>query len=207
MIAKTQNKFKNTLKALRKSNTNLNTNLERKERENYYKHLNEIECEENIEENNEMPRETKCIGFNDLPEDTIYQILAYLPYNTRIEILKRKYNKHYLRNTLNKMSQTSEGLTQLWKCATTAIQLKHLLCINKVLPDYSIRFFKKDLKLKKVLDFSEHYKSNFSEIILTIIRHYSIIYKGKFIVSKKTIECVEEIMVRMFTYLVISPHK
>jgi len=173
--------------------------IERKTRENYYKYLSEEEEEEEVEDK-EIVVEQKKINFNDLPEDTIYVILNYLSYNTRIAILKHKYNKQTIKHRLNKMSKSVNGLTKMWKCAKIAVQLEKLICMNYWV-SYSVSHFRSDLKREKVLNYSDYYKENFSIIILKSIRHYTKIYKQKHYTSKKIIEHIEEIILNIFACL------
>jgi predicted nuclease with TOPRIM domain len=153
------NNYKRSLKRLRKNNNPLNER-EKRSPGNYYKYLSKLEQEPEEEEpEEEEPEEEECIeivrekrdtiDYNDLPEDTKNIILGFLPYNTRIAVLKYKYNRNFIKYKLQKMPETNEILAQMWVCANIANNLlKSLLnnnsdiLKNNSLSSYSIMFFK-----------------------------------------------------------------
>jgi hypothetical protein len=213
------NNYKNAVKRLRKINSSLLCEREKRCVGNYYKYLSKLEEEE--QEESEEPEEQEkeeqkqdfkeivrekrvAIDFNDLPEDTIYKILEFLSANTRLAILKRKYNRNFIKCTLQKLPETNEELTKMWRCAVIAYNL-----LQSVLDDnsmmfkdtcfsYSVRFFKKE---KNPSIYSRYYKERFIEIILTTIRHYSRIYKFGSYTNKKVIQHIEQIMLNVFAHL------
>jgi hypothetical protein len=206
MIASSNN-YKNALKKLRKVNSSLINERKKPKLGNYYKYLTEVEEEpeqEPKQASKEIVREKRDnIDFNDLPEDTIYKILQFLSANTRLAILKHKYNRNFVKCKLQKMPETNKELTQMWKCADIAFHI-----LESVLNDdsklvnnfssYPIRFFKKEKDPKK---YSRYYKENFTEIILAAIRHYSRIYKFGHYTNIKVIEHIEKIMINVFVHL------
>ena len=202
MVASSNN-YKNTMKKLRKINSSLINERKKQKLGNYYKYLTEeeeIESEPK-EECKKIVREKRAnIDFNDLPEDTIYKILQFLSANTRLAILKHKYNRSFVKCKLQKMPENKEELTKLWRCAIIAYNLlKNMLCdcVFQNISSYSVKFAKQgNLQL-----YSRYYKENFTEIILTAIRHYSRIYKFGYYTNKKVIEHVEQIMLNIFAHL------
>jgi len=203
------NNYKNAVKRLRKINSSLVCEREKRVVDNYYKYLMELDEEEPEGEQKqdckEIVREKRlAIDFNDLPEDTIYKILQFLSANTRLAILKHKYNRNFVKFNLQKLPETNEELTKMWRCAVIAYNL-----LQSVLDDdseifndscfsYSVRFFKKE---KDPIIYSRYYKKRFIEIILTAIRHYSRIYKFGPYTNKKVIQHIEQIMLNVFAHL------
>lgn len=221
--------YKKTVKILRKLNPSLSYGNLRPRHENIYKHLLEVE-DEKIQ-TKEIIREKKSIEFNDLPEDTIFMILEFLPHNTRIAILKNKYNKAFIKNVI-KNSVSLEELTKIWKCAKLAESLlleMNLLNKNgnqkgnvyRNLNTVTLSCYKSE---QKQIMYSNWYKESFSKIILAALKHYIKIYKSKLKIIKildededgvkmitfkyyqsytqKTIQNVEQIMMQMFAQLV-----
>ena len=163
------NNYKNSLKKLRRNRLPLCK--ERGNRDCYFKYLIEVDDEQDIrDESKEIVREKIGIDFNDLPEDTIYMILEFLPCNTRLAILKHKYNKSFIKNIINKIPQSVEGLTKAWKCADLAVKLIESLGlfgsrdIYNNLSTYSVSLFKIERKPQL---YSSFYKESFLKIILT----------------------------------------
>jgi Mg/Co/Ni transporter MgtE len=116
MSTTVSNKYKNIIKKLRKNNTSANYIGNRK-KDNYFKFLKYEEYDEVNDEHDEKnlkQLESKVSGekykivFNDLPQDTINNILEYLPYQKRIAILKHKYNTKFIKKTLTKIPETTE---------------------------------------------------------------------------------------------------
>ena len=205
------NNYKNAVKRLRKINSPLVCEREKQCVGNYYKYLSKLEEEEPEGETKqkleckEIVREKRLvIDFNDLPEDTIYKILQFLSANTRLAILKHKYNRNFVKFNLQKLPETNEELIKMWRCAVIAYNL-----LQSVLDDdseifndscfsYSVRFFKKE---KDPSIYSRYYKERFIEIILAAIRHYSRIYKFGPYTNKKVIQHIEQIMLNVFAHL------
>lgn len=199
-----RNNYKNSLKKLRKINPSFIVEREKRSLGNYYKYLSKLEEEEPEEDCKEIVREKRrAIDFNDLPEDTINQILAFLSANTRLAILKHKYSRSFVKCKLQRMPETNEELLKMWNCAVIANNLlKSVLNddsdIFQKISSYSVRFFKREENPKL---YSRYYKENFTEIILTAIRHYSRIYKFGHYTSKKVIEHIEQTMLNIFAHL------
>jgi hypothetical protein len=167
---------------------------------NIFEYLEDIEGIEGIEGIDEIQtsKQNKCIVFNDLPEDTINNILEFLPYNTRLAILKHKYRKNYIKIMFQKVPKTFGGIAKLWKCAELANEfLKSLLEYNsdilRNLSTYCLHSFKCDAKPEK---YSSYYIEYFSKIILTAIKHYTKIYKGVLCLP----HC-EQIVMNLFAHL------
>jgi hypothetical protein len=198
------NNYKNSIKRLRKNNSSLSNEREKRVVDNYYKYLLLLEEEEEEPECKEIVREkTSNIDFNDLPEDTIYKILTFLSANTRLAILKHKYNKNFVKSRLQKMPETNESLTKLWRCADISFHLlKSILNDdNELVSDllsYPIRGFKKEKNPKL---FSTYYKRGFTKIIMGSMRNYTRIYKFGHYTNKEVIECIEQIMLNIFAHL------
>jgi len=188
--------YKNSLKNLRKVNTYELDERKKRYTGNYYKYLSDIEDDNKnssqIVECSELVKENK-IDFNDLPEDTIYKILQFLSSNTRLAILKHKYNKKYVKCSLQKMPETIENLNKLWSCANIAYHIE-----TTGLSPAPILLFKKE---KKPELYYGYYKENFTKLILAAIRHYTRIYKFGHYTNKKVIEHIEAIMLNIFAHL------
>ena len=175
------NNYKNSLKKLRKNG--LPSCKERARLGNYYKYLTQVEDQEDIRnENKEIVREKTGVDFNDLPEDVIFIVLNFLSCNTRLAILKHKYNKNFIKNMINKIPKSVEGLTKAWKCADLAVKLIESLGlldnrdIYNNLNTYSVTIFKAEHKPEL---YSNWYKEAFLKIILIALKHYTKIYNNK----------------------------
>jgi len=219
------NSYKNSLKKLRKNGLPLC-----KERFwvcNYFKYLTEVEDEDSNIDCKEIVREKNGINFNDLPEDVIFIILNFLSCSTRLAILKHKYNKSFIKNIINKIPKSVEGLTKAWKCADLAVKLIESLGlldnhdIYNNLNIYSVTYFKAERKPEL---YSNWYKEAFLKIILIALKHYTkiynnkhqtrkiiiqtgyndqftIVYRHKTTYNKKVIEHIEQIMLHMFAQI------
>ena len=224
------NNYKNSLKKLRKIKPSFISEREKRSVGNYFSLLLEEQNQYQEQEQNQYqyqePEQNQYqepeqkdkeqqeykkivreksgnIDFNDLPEDTIYKILTFLSANTRLAILKHKYNKNFVKSMLQRMPETNESLTKLWKCAKIAFHILEntLNEDNKLIngmSSYPIRFFKEENDPK---NFARYYKGHFTEIILAATRHYSRIYKYGHYTSKKVIEHMEQIMLNIFAHL------
>jgi hypothetical protein len=217
MLASSNN-YKNSLKKLRKIKPSFIREREKQSVGNYFSFLleeqnqyQEPEQQQEQEQKDKEQQEYKKIvreksgniDFNDLPEDTIYKILTFLSANTRLAILKHKYNKNFIKSMLQRIPETNESLTKLWKCAKIAFHILEntLNEDNKLIngmSSYPIRFFKEENDPK---NFAIYYKGQFTEIILAATRHYSRIYKYGHYTSKKVIEHMEQIMLNIFAHL------
>ena len=183
---KTNGNYKNAVKMLRRPSSSSFSCKKKVSYSNYYKLLNDDEEEFVKEELQEEKKEEHGItGLNKLPVDTINIILEYLPYNTRLAILKHKYSKNNIKFILNNVPQTVDGLTKLWKCADIASQLlKIILCDrSKIFGNFmtgSVSGFKREKNPEK---YFSYYKENFTKIILAAMKHYSRIYKEESLLS------------------------
>jgi len=206
------NNYKNTVKGLRKlTSSKTNKELLKALKKNIYLHLQDTELEEDNdnESSNELTvqgyREKKGVNFDYLPEDMVYIILDFLPYNIRVAILKNKYSKHFIKSKLGKVPKTMKGMSQLWKCAEIAKDLLESLlevesAIFQNFSTYSVEVFKEE---KNVELYSNYYIENFIKIILAAIHHYSKIYKFSYYTNKKVIEYIEKTILKIFAHLSI----
>ena len=189
MYSKTpKNKYRNTIKGLRKNQSFKETygstkrSAKYKFSTNYYELLNEHDLPETeVSETSECVEATNSSGILDcLPEEIINNILEYLPKNTRIAILKNKYNKKTLQNKLNKMPDTYVFLSKLHKCASIAKEVVEYALQNKdilqTLPTRAIKYFKQETEHDK---YKKYYKESFTKLILVALKYYTKIYKMK----------------------------
>lgn len=203
------NNYKNTVKGLRKlSSTEESAKARNK---NLYLHLqdSELEDDNDNESSNELTvqnsREKKGVNFDDLPEDMLYIILDFLPYNTRVAILKNKYSKYFIKSKLGKVPKTMKGMSQIWKCAEIAKDLLESVIedhsgIFQNFSTYSVEHFKRE---KEAEFYSNYYRDNFTKIILAAIHHYSKIYKFSYYTNNKVIEHIEKTILNIFAHLYI----
>jgi hypothetical protein len=239
-ITKTSDNYKKTVKFLKRVNSSLSgRELSRPKQYNYYVSLfieeRDHEEEERDHEEEEMyklidKKEVTKVSFNDLPVDTINNILEYLPFNTRLAILKHKFNKNCIKDVIKQVPESIEGLHKLWKCADIAVQLLKIVLSERsnVYMSFtpgSISGFKREKNPEK---YSKYYKENFTKIIIATLKHYSKIYKEESIKQKikkiivlygmqieyiitltseevkpnsKTKEHIEQIMLHIFAHL------
>jgi hypothetical protein len=181
---RTNNQFKNIRKSLRNNNSVSVLPLS-KDKENKTKPINCYECLDNnycevndSNDSNEPNVLTKnSFNLNYLPEDTINIILEYLPFYTRIKILKIKYHEKNLQLKLQNIPKTN--LNKLFEYAKTSQEVLDFV-LNKEsfvftnLSTYALNSFKKEKELDK---YSDYYKKNFTAIILAAMKHYTKIYK------------------------------
>jgi len=130
----------------------------------------------------EIARRNKVLCFGDLPEEIVNVIVEFLPFNVRIALLKRKYNKKYIKQMLEQLPYKIPILTDLWACAMISREI--LLSFLKKTDDMYC-----DMKssMKAVLLFSDsfvtekkhkyYYQGVFVELIVEAIYHYTKIYK------------------------------
>ena len=204
------NNYKNSIKGMRKLTLGkTNKEVIVKNKKNTFKFLEDADSEhieQHFETLNELTkkkcREKKDITFNDLPEDMIYLILDFLPYNTRLAILKNKYNQNYIKMKIEKIPKTIKGMNQIWKCAEIAKYilenvLEHNSDVFHNLSMYSLISFKKEKQMEL---YSMYYKEKFTKIILSAIHHYTKIYKISNCTNKKIIKH-EKKMLNMFAHI------
>jgi hypothetical protein len=220
------NNYKNSLKKLRRNS--LPSCKEELKEKNCYKCLTEVEVEDQEDiknESKEIVREKNYVDFNDLPEDVIFIILNFLSCNTRLSILKHKYNKSFIKNMINKIPQSVKELTKAWRCADLAVKLIESLGLldnrdiyNNV-STYPVTLFKAESKPEL---YSNWYKEAFLKIILIAIKHYTKIYNdkpqirkilvtnqytlisyksNKTTYNKKVIEHIEQIMFNIYAHI------
>ena len=205
------NNYKNTVKGLRKLTIGkTNEEIVVKAKKNSFSFLEDDDeyVEQYFESSNDLTRkscrEKNGIIFDNLPEDMINLILGFLPYNTRLAILKGKYNKNYIKSKIGKIPKTIKGFGQICKCAEIAKGLlESLLEDESVINNsytYSVQFFKKEKHLELYLNY---YTENFTKIIWAAIHHYSKIYKFKYYTNKKVIEHIEKTILNIFAHLSI----
>lgn len=119
-------------------------------------------------------------SFDDLPEDTVYIILEYLSVNTRLAILKNKYNKKIIKDRLTRLPKTPEVLDKLYKLVFSHEYLlrkiyhegSDILYDNKVA---GVTFRYKSKKYKNQHN-SDEYKEMFIRIITIILENYTKYY-------------------------------
>ena len=157
------NKYKNALRVLRKNNSGSlpSYTVPKSSKNNLYTCLSDLdeifdECEREISESNGIVTTKKTVRALDrLPVEMINNILEYLPINTRLAILKNKYNKKTLQKMLENMPKTAENNAKLSKCVTIASQV--------------LDFVSKEERY--------HFR-NSASVILAAIKRYAKIYKN-----------------------------
>lgn len=193
---KTSNRVKNILKKLRTNGSPLlpTTNKENKTKKNFYECLEILYDEEDFETDESVESNKKVavikqnnLDINRLPEEMLNIILGYLPMETRIAVLKCKYNKKKIQTKLTNMPKTEEKLKKLFKCASVAKEvlkfvLKSESDVFKNFALYATENFKKEKELNA---YYQYYKENFTKLILAAIRHYTRFYKKPLIKEKK----------------------
>ena len=206
------NNYKNSVKGLRKltlgktnkevviknkkNNFNLLEDAESEDVEHHFKNSNKLTTK--------TSREKKVITFNDLPEDMICLILSFLSYNTRLAILKNKFNQNYIKTKFEKIPKTIQGINQIWKCAEIAKYILENVLENgsdvfRNLSMYSLKSFKKEKNMEL---YSTYYIEQFTKIILSAIHHYIKIYKFSNCKNKKIIK-YEKKMLTIFAHISI----
>jgi hypothetical protein len=200
------NQFKNISKRLRNNgpaSIQINTG-NRTKKDNYYDCLDDDVCELIELELNEVCLSKKnSLDLSYLPEEMINVILEYLSINTRLAILKNKYNNKFMKNKLENIPNPNY-IKNLFKCAIIAEDvLTHVLKMESVvfrnLPTLSIVLFKEETYLD---DFDlRYYKRKFTEIILAALKHYSKIY-NRISYGKKE-KAVEQIIFRLYAKLIL----
>jgi len=143
---------------------------------NKMKKLNYYNCLdfEDVEITNEPVILTTNIS---LPNDIIIHILEFIPINTRISILKSKYNNKFLKNKLEKMN-----VKKLYKCAAIAEKLYH----DSLLHYSDIKYYYMEinnLNPKEINEYPNYYKEIFIKIIISALKHHRKIYKKKKIIN------------------------
>lgn len=130
----------------------------------------------------EIARRNKIVCFGDLPEEIVNVIVEFLPFNVRIALLKRKYNKKNIKQMLENLPYKMPILTDLWPCAMISREI--LLSFLKKTDD---KYCDMKSSMKAVLLFSDsfvtekkhkyYYQGVFVELIINAIYHYTKIYK------------------------------
>ena len=183
------NKYKNALNGLRKNNSSAMTihSAAKSSKNNSYACLDNLddildEFQSDVSEPVECAdAPKKNVGLLDcLPEEMINNILEYLPKNTRLAILKNKYNKKIVQNKLEQIPQSYDFLSKLYKCASIAKEVIEYALedsdILESLPTHTIKYFEEEKDHSK---YARYYKEKFTEIIMGAVKHYTKIYKMK----------------------------
>ena len=193
---RTNNQFKNIRRRLRNSSMSSLFN----NKGNNLKPSNCFKCLDwdNIDDDLSLPvveqevSTKKRLNFNCLPDDMINLILQYLPIDTRLKIIKNKYNAKIMQLKLQNISSTD--IQKLFECASNAEEvLKFVLKKDSdIFTKFSlgaIEWFKEEKELKKYLWF---YKENFTEMILAAMKYYTKIYKK--------VNCPTRLLYNIYTY-------
>jgi hypothetical protein len=205
MSSKTPKNYKNAVRRLRKIKSFTENDRERKMRVNMYTNLEQDEEEFISDLHNEDENLSLCsqkpafIDFDDLPEDMLNLILTFLSANTRLAILKNKYNKKYIQERLQTIPKTAKCLTKLWHCAIIAKNLIEVLAGTTIINNLSLALYTVKRYNKK--NYSEYDNKVFTLIILAAIKHYTKIYKYGPYTNKKVIEHIEQMMLNMFRHI------
>jgi hypothetical protein len=200
MSSNTRNNYKNAIKRFRKFNAFIENAREQKMRINMYTNLVVEEEESHFGIEEQSRRETKTvIDFDDLPEDMINLILTFLSANTRLAILKNKYNRKYIQERLQTIPKTAECLTKLWRCAIIARNLLEVLAGRTIISNLSLALYSVKKYNKK--NYSEYDNKVFTLIILAAIKHYTKIYTYGHYTNKKVIEHIEQMMLNIFRHI------
>jgi hypothetical protein len=166
--------YKKALKKLReidklKTKTNLTSDeMDKLGKEKYYKEIIKIQNKTNI-------------TFDSLPDDTVNIIIEYLPYNTRVAILRNKYPNKIIETKLEKMVVSIETNNKLYICAKICEKMLYSILpsnsqVLQQIPSYISSGYSDDKKYGLYL---HYYKDKFSKIILTTLHHYTKMYKNK----------------------------
>jgi hypothetical protein len=133
-----------------------------------------------IQSSNKETREKYQKSFDDLPEDMLNIILEYLPIKKRLEILKLKYSKKYIKTKLQTLSDTTRALDKLWLISENYKYLLRKIYepnspILYTIPLHASTFRYKSKKYKNQHTSSE-YKEMFIQLISTITDNYTKFY-------------------------------
>ena len=138
-----------------------------------------LSCKEEVlAATNHLDLQRKPSDLFALPEDIIYIILEYLPINTRLAILRHKYNPKIMRHKLRDAS-----IDKLFECARIAQSVLHAVygknhAIFEKLRSYAINDFKKDRAAGTIhLDIR---KEQFMDWIFVAMKRYTTIYTKKY---------------------------
>ena len=113
--------------------------------------------------------------FHDLPDDVLYIIMSFLPYNTRLSILKQKYPIKNIISKLEKIPHDNTSLMKkLHKCATMAFDLN-----LHYYHDNTIMLFMYMHK-SPYPNYDSHNKCNFIRMIFACCKNYTQIYKPNY---------------------------
>jgi len=132
----------------------------------------------------DVVRRNKAPCFDDLPEEIVDTIVTFLPPQTRIAILKRKYNKKCIKELLERMPYTLSSLIELWPCAAISCEIAkiafpkdshlHALLAGNL---QNVMVFRNDFKTEK--KYLHYYKAEFEKLIVSVLHHYTRVYKER----------------------------
>lgn len=133
-----------------------------------------------LQASNKETREKYQKSFDDLPEDMLNIILEFLPIKKRLEILKFKYSKKYIKAKLQMLSDTTCDLDKLWLISENYKYLLRKIYeqnspILYTAPLHGSTFRYKSKKYKNQHTASE-YKDMFIQLISTITDNYTKFY-------------------------------
>ena len=142
--------YKKALKKLReidklKTKTNLTSDEKDKlSNEKYYKEIIKIQ--------NKTKQTLHYITFDSLPDDTVNIIIEYLPYNTRVAILRNKYPNKIIETKLEKMVYSIETNNKLYICAKICEKMLYSILpsnsqVLQRIPNYTLSCYSDDKKM------------------------------------------------------------
>jgi hypothetical protein len=186
---RTNNRVKNIRKRLR-NNVNmpllplLNNKENKMKPSNCYDCLDNNSCEVNqvneVTELAEINVSTKnCFIFNCLPEDTINIILEYLPIDTRLKILKNKYNKKIIEVKLQNFCEAD--FKKIFESACTAHEILNIVLKKESVLSTKLSTYMLTTDWLKTMhadhQYLSFYKKQLTGIILAALKYYTKIYK------------------------------
>ena len=172
-------------------------------------------------------KESNKTSIHSLPYELLLIILSFIPANTRLAILKRKYPYSFFKNKLNNLpSNNLHILQQLYACATSVksllnnileendgiienISLRSIEFANNptisqrhylMFDDHFTTLSNRDNKSKEIMRYQNYYKSGFINIILASIRHYTKLYKQE--IDQTLYQKYEKIMLKLYTSII-----
>jgi len=108
---------------------------------------------------------------HDLPDDVLYIIMSFLPYNTRLYILKQKYPIKNIISKLEKIPYDNRNIMKkLHKCALMAFDL------NKQYRDDDTLMLLMYMRESHYPNYDSHNKSHFIRMIYACCKRYTQIY-------------------------------
>ena len=170
----TNRPFKNTRKNLRRGSVIPKNTEKQTSPLNCYDCLDEVSCEE-VPAANRLDLQRNPSDLSALPEDVIYIILEYLPINTRLAILRHKYNPTIMRHKLRDAS-----IDKLFECAKIAKSVLHAVFGKRhdvfgQLSSYIFDIFEEDRTI-----YLDSRKEQFINWIFVAMKRYTTIYKKKY---------------------------